>query len=121
MTASTDSEVRLAEHFAGRQHTGWVQVREMLAKLKAMNDGKGPPAPPSKRGGSEVGEREREREPPRERSRERERRRSRSRERARDRSRDRYRARDRDNDRYRDTRDYRDRDRDSRDYRDRRY
>jgi hypothetical protein len=119
MTASTDSEVRLAEHFAGRQHMGWVQVREGLAKLKAMNDGKGPPAPPSKRGGSEAGERERE--PVRERSRSRERRRSRSRERARDRSRDRYRARDRDYDRYRDTRDYRDRDRDSRDYRDRRY
>ena len=34
---------------------GWVQVREGLAKLKAMNDGKGPPAPPSKRGGSEAG------------------------------------------------------------------
>ena len=42
--SNTDSDIRKTEHLAGKQHTGWQLIRDKLAELKAMNDGKGPPA-----------------------------------------------------------------------------
>jgi len=99
--ANTDSEVRKAEHLAGKQHQGWFQIREKLKELRAMHDGKGPPPPPPKRKERERDNNDRDR-------------RERSRERGKDRSRERDRHRDyRDRDRRDDRRDrYRDYDRD---------
>lgn len=42
--SNTDSDIRKSEHLAGKQHMGWQLIRDKLAELKAMNDGKGPPA-----------------------------------------------------------------------------
>eukprot|EP00288_Rhodomonas_lens_P014131 CAMPEP_0177704812 /NCGR_PEP_ID=MMETSP0484_2-20121128/8385_1 /TAXON_ID=354590 /ORGANISM="Rhodomonas lens, Strain RHODO" /LENGTH=237 /DNA_ID=CAMNT_0019216219 /DNA_START=70 /DNA_END=779 /DNA_ORIENTATION=+ len=39
--ANTDSDVRRAEHLAGKQHQGWEQIRTKLKELKEMNDGAG--------------------------------------------------------------------------------
>merc|ERR1712205_196540 len=41
--ANTDSEIRKAEHLAGKQHKGWEAIREHLTMLRAMNDNRGPP------------------------------------------------------------------------------
>lgn len=111
--SNTDSDIRKAEHLAGKQHMGWALIRDKLAELKAMNDGKGPN--PKKMGSSssaapvDAPDSSRDRDKDREKERERERGRD-----ERDRG-DRYRddrGRDeRGRDNYRDQRkgDYRDR------------
>eukprot|EP00293_Proteomonas_sulcata_P015905 CAMPEP_0184298264 /NCGR_PEP_ID=MMETSP1049-20130417/9101_1 /TAXON_ID=77928 /ORGANISM="Proteomonas sulcata, Strain CCMP704" /LENGTH=388 /DNA_ID=CAMNT_0026608339 /DNA_START=23 /DNA_END=1190 /DNA_ORIENTATION=+ len=70
--ANTDSDVRKAEHLAGKQHGGWQKIRDKLIELKARNDGKGPLPAKSKRPPSATGNgRERERSKDRDRSKER--------------------------------------------------
>jgi len=97
-----DSDKRLADHFGGKLHIGYLQIRERLKELKEKKKLKGNDT--------------REKEPQREREKERERDRERDRDRTRN---DRDRDRDYDRDRsYSNKRDYRDNDKD-RGYRDR--
>ena len=124
--ANTDSEVRKAEHLAGKQHMGWKAIREKLTEMQALNDGRGPPRRRrdlkdliAEHGGGGKGEGDSDKKEPRSSDK----RRSRSREKDRDADRrrddDRRRRDDdrRDRDRYESSRyssshrDYRDRDR----------
>ena len=124
--ANTDSEVRKAEHLAGKQHKGWEAIREKLTEMQALNDGRGPPRRRrdlkeliAEHGGGGKGEGDSDKKEPRSSDK----RRSRSREKDRDADRrrddDRRRRDDdrRDRDRYESSRyssshrDYRDRDR----------
>lgn len=62
---SEAAKARIAEHLNGKQHQAWEKIRNKLAELRAMNEGKGPPPKPrpgmSASGGD--GERRRSRSP----------------------------------------------------------
>ncbi|XP_065066400.1 putative RNA-binding protein Luc7-like 2 isoform X2 [Rhopilema esculentum] len=118
-----DNDRRLADHFGGKLHMGFIKIRERLAELQESVAAKREAREKEREQRRKEREERLEKEK-KERSRERDRRkrsRSRSREgsRRRDRSRDRRRDRSRSRDRSRD-KDRRRRDRDSRDGRDRR-
>jgi len=43
---SEAAKARIAEHLNGKQHQAWEKIRNKLAELRAMNEGKGPPPKP---------------------------------------------------------------------------
>ncbi|XP_037393090.1 putative RNA-binding protein Luc7-like 1 isoform X3 [Pygocentrus nattereri] len=95
-----DNDRRLADHFGGKLHLGFIQIREKLEQLKKTVLDKQERRNQERLKRREERERE-ERMKKRTRSRSRERRRSRSRDRDRDRDRERERERDRDRERER--------------------
>lgn len=62
---SEAAKARIAEHLNGRQHQAWDKIRNKLAELRAMNEGKGPsPKPrPGMSAAASDGERRRSRSP----------------------------------------------------------
>ncbi|KAL6488222.1 hypothetical protein MHYP_G00019630 [Metynnis hypsauchen] len=98
-----DNDRRLADHFGGKLHLGFIQIREKLEQLKKTVLDKQERRNQERLKRREERERE-ERMKKRTRSRSRERRRSRSRDRDRDRDRERERERERDRDRERERR-----------------
>ncbi|KAL7887767.1 hypothetical protein AOLI_G00054880 [Acnodon oligacanthus] len=98
-----DNDRRLADHFGGKLHLGFIQIREKLEQLKKTVLDKQERRNQERLKRREERERE-ERMKKRTRSRSRERRRSRSRDRDRDRDRERERERDRDRERERERR-----------------
>lgn len=101
-----DNDRRLADHFGGKMHIGYVKIRDRLRQLKEAARKRREERPVSRDDGDRSREREKERDGDRSRERdgdrEREKERERERERDRERDRDRDRGRDRDRDRDRD-------------------
>ncbi|XP_017878663.1 putative RNA-binding protein Luc7-like 1 isoform X3 [Ceratina calcarata] len=115
-----DNDRRLADHFGGKLHLGFIKIREKLAELQKTMEERRKEKRESlmdrrrdrdrddrdnRRGGLGYRDKDRDRERDRERDRDRDRERDRDRDRERDRDRDRERDRDRDRERDRERRD----------------